>query len=138
MSQQAHLRRPYAYAWYCLPCLSKNRHFEVGEAFLCGHLSVTSLLLCIGVTFVLLRCSLIIVLWCGVCCRMSSSAYARCIRWSGFALIRLSCCCVIDVMLMHCVCCTRLIRTRIIVCSVSFHLLLSEFDMNELRLQLIH
>ena len=39
--------------------------------------------------------------------------------------------CFIDVMLLHCVCCTRLIRTRIIVCSVSFHLLLSEFDIPE-------
>ena len=51
---------------------------------------------------------------------------AGCIRWRGFSLI--TCRCVIDVMLVHCVCCTRLIRTRIIVCSVSFHLLLSEFD----------
>ena len=42
--------------------------------------------------------------------------------------IRFSCRCVIDVMLLHCVCCTRLIRTLIIVCSVSFHLLLPEFD----------
>ena len=37
------------------------------------------------------------------------------------------------VMLLHCVCWTRLIRTRIIVCSVSFHLLLSEFDIPDLR-----
>ena len=44
----------------------------------------------------------------------------RCIRWPVFALIRLSYRCVIDVMLLHCVCCTRLIRTRIIGCSVSF------------------
>ena len=42
--------------------------------------------------------------------------------------IRLFCRWVIDVMLLRCVCCTRLIRTWIIVCSVSFHLLLSEFD----------
>ena len=47
-------------------------------------------------------------------------------------------CCVIDVVLLHCVCCTRLIRTRIIVCSVSFHLRLSEFDISDLRMQLIH
>ena len=63
---------------------------------------------------------------------------ARCIRWLGFAFIRLSYRCVIDVVLLHCVCCTRLIRTRIIVCPVSFHLLLSEFDIPELWLQLIH
>ena len=53
---------------------------------------------------------------------------ARCIRWPGFVPIRVSCCCVIDFMLLHCVCCARLIRTRIILCSVSVHLLLSEYD----------
>ena len=57
---------------------------------------------------------------------------AKCIRWPGFAMIRLSCRCVIDVMLLHCSCCTRSIRTRIIVCSVRFHLLLPEFDIPEL------
>ena len=51
-----------------------------------------------------------------------------CIRWTGFAMIRVSCRCVIDVMVLHSVCCTKLIRTRIIVCALSFHLLLSEFD----------
>ena len=55
-----------------------------------------------------------------------SLSSTRCIRWAGFARIRLSFRCVIDVILLHCVCCTRLIRTRIIVCSVIFHLLLSE------------
>ena len=55
-----------------------------------------------------------------------SFSSARCIRWLGFALIRVSRCCVIDFMLLHCVCCNRLIRNRIIVCSVSFHLLLSD------------
>ena len=39
---------------------------------------------------------------------------ARCILWPSFSLMRLSCRCVIDVMLLHCLCCTRLIRTRII------------------------
>ena len=57
-----------------------------------------------------------------------SFSSARCIRLPGFALIRYSCRCVIDIMLLHCGCCTSLIRTRIIACSVSFHLLLSEFD----------
>ena len=52
---------------------------------------------------------------------------AMCIRWPGFALIKLSCRRFIDVMLLPCDCCSRLIRTRIIVCSLSFHLLLSEF-----------
>ena len=48
-------------------------------------------------------------------------------------LIGLPCHCVIDVMLLHCIYCTRLNLTLIIVCSVSLHLLLSEFDMLELR-----
>ena len=33
-------------------------------------------------------------------------------------------------MLLHCVCCTRLIRTRFIVCSVSSYLLLSVIDIS--------
>ena len=53
-------------------------------------------------------------------------------------LIKLSCRCVIDVILLCCVYCTRLIQIRIIVCLVSFYLLLSEFDIYELRLHLIH
>ena len=53
-----------------------------------------------------------------------SFSCVRCIRWPGFSLNRVSCRYVIDVMLLHCVCCTRLIRTRIIVCSVIFHMLL--------------
>ena len=52
---------------------------------------------------------------------------ARCIQWPGFALIRVSCHCVIDVVLLDCVCCTRFILTRIIVCSVRCLLLLPEF-----------
>ena len=36
------------------------------------------------------------------------------------------------------ICCTRLMPTVIIVCSASFHLLLLEFDILELRSQLIH
>ena len=53
------------------------------------------------------------------------------IRWPGFALLRLSCRYVITVMLLHCVCLTRSIRTHITVCSVSFDLLLSEFDISD-------
>ena len=61
----------------------------------------------------------------------------RCIRCPWFAPIKVSCRCVIDVMLLFCVCCTRLILTRITVCSLSFHLFLSECNILELRLQLI-
>ena len=49
---------------------------------------------------------------------------ARCIRWPGFVPIRFSCSYVIDIMWLGLVCCTRLIRTQITVCSASFHLLL--------------
>ena len=97
-------------------------------------------------TSVLLRCYNAFVLpileYCSPCGGLLlnvifSFSGVRCIRRPGFAQIRLSCRCVIDVIFLHCVCCTRLIRTRIIDCSVSFHLLMSEFDIAELRLQLI-
>ena len=101
----------------------------------CRHLFVASLLLCI--------CSPNPwVLFSGVwfCCWMSSSATRVPGVFGGQALplIRLSCRCVVDVMLLHCVCCTRLIRTRINAYSVNFHLLLSDFNVPELRLQLVH
>ena len=114
-------------------CLSNNWYFEVDEEYLCGHICVTSLLH-------LFSKSLSIVLRCG-CLLLNvifSFSSARCIRWLGFTLIRVSYRCVIDVMLQDCVFCTRLIRTRIIVCSVSFHLLWPEFDIPELRPLLIH
>ena len=60
---------------------------------------------------------------------------ARCVRWKGFALIRVSCDCVIDVIVLDCVCCPRLIRTRIIVRTVSYHLLLPELDADPLELE---
>ena len=83
-------------------------------------------------TFVLIRCYFTFVLpILQYCSPMSSSAFGRAFRDQSFLR------CVIDVMLLHCVCCTRLIRTRIIVCSMRFHLLLSEFDILELRLLLI-
>ena len=54
---------------------------------------------------------------------------ARCIRWPSFALIRVFCRCVIDVVLLGLVCCTRLLRTLITVCLI---LLLLQFDIAEL------
>ena len=63
---------------------------------------------------------------------------ARCIQCPGFAPNSVYSHCVIAVMLLHCVCCTRLIQTQITVCSSGFHLLLLELDISELRLQLIH
>ena len=63
---------------------------------------------------------------------------ARCNRWPNFVPIRVSCRCVIDVVWLGLICCTRLVRTLITVCSASIHLLLLEFGIPELRLQLIH
>ena len=67
-----------------------------------------------------------------------NSSSARCIRWSIIALIRISCRCVIDVMLLGCACCTMLIQSRTTVCSVSSLLLQPEFDASELQPQPIH
>ena len=54
---------------------------------------------------------------CGHLCARSPGAFGGlALPWS------VSCRCIIDVML-RCVSCTRLIRIRIIVCSVIFHLL---------------
>ena len=63
---------------------------------------------------------------------------ARCIRCPGVVLIRVSCRCVIGGVLLGLVCCTWLIRTLITVCSASFHQLILEFDIFELRWQFIH
>ena len=46
--------------------------------------------------------------------------------------------CVIDIVWLGLVWCTRLIRTLITVCLASFHLLLKEFDILELRPQLFY
>ena len=87
----------------------------------------------------LLSQSLSIVLQCGgqLLNITFSVLSARCIRWPGFVPIRVSYCCVINVVWLGLVCCARLIRTLIIVCSASFHVLL-DFDFLELRPQLIH
>ena len=80
---------------------------------------------CLVATIHLFSQSLSIVLRCGSLLLnvIFSFSSVRCIRWPGSALIRVSCRCVIDVMLLHCECCTRIIRTRITGWSVSFHLL---------------
>ena len=71
--------------------------------------------------------------------RCPDSGVPRCPRQvPGFVPFRISCRCVIGVVSLGLVCCTRLIRTLITVCSASFHLLLLESDMPELRPQLIH
>ena len=82
------------------------------------HSSSQSLIL----AFVALRCGsqLLVVTF--------SFLSARCIRWPGFVPIRVSCRCVIDVVWLGLVCCKRLIRTLITVCSASVHLLLLEID----------
>ena len=82
--------------------------------------------------------SLSIVLWWEGSAAEFNFSNARCIRWRGSALIRVSRRCNIDVMLLGYVCWTRLIQTRITVCSVSFLPRLPEFDIPDLRPQLIH
>ena len=90
--------------------------------------------------FPLFSQSLSIVLCCGG--RLLNITFCfsslRCIRWSDFVPIRVSCLCVIDVLLLGWIWFARLILTRITVCSASFHLHLSEFDIHKLQLQLIH
>ena len=63
---------------------------------------------------------------------------AMCNWWPGFVPIKVYCCCVIDAVWLGLVCCARLIRTLFTVCSASLDLLLLEFDISELRPQLIH
>ena len=48
------------------------------------------------------------------------------------------CRCVIGVMLMGYECCAKFIRTQVTVCLTNFRLLVPEFNISELRLQLIH
>ena len=78
--------------------VSENWYFEVGEACLCGHLCVASLLL-----FIFFFQSLSIVLRCGglLLNVIFSFSSARYIRLSVFAQIRVSCRCVIDAALIH-------------------------------------
>ena len=68
--------------------------------------------------------SLSIFLRYGVCCWMSSSASrvpgvfgGQAIPWSDFPVV-----------VLYCLCCTRLVRTQINVCSMIFHLLFSELN----------
>ena len=127
---QAHLRRPCECYFFAV---------SLKEFLFWGwwSLFLWTPLYCFAASMHLFSQSLSIVLRCGglLLNVIFSFSSARCIRWPGFALIRHFCRCAIDVMLLHCECCKRLIRTRIIVCSVSFHLLLSEFDILERRLQ---
>ena len=77
----------------------------------------------------------------GVSCMVNvtlSFSSATCIRWQGFATIRIFYHCIIDVMLLSYVYFTRLIRTRITICSGSLLPLLSEVDILKLRPHLIH
>ena len=80
------------------------------EACLCGHLCIASYTMhffCQSLGLVLRYGGLLLNV-------IFSFSNGRCIRWTGFALIRLSCRCIINVMLLHRVSCTMLIRTRII------------------------
>ena len=67
----------------------------------CGHRSVLLRCYYASVLPILEYCSPVWGLLLNV---IFSNSSARCIRWPGFALIRLSYRCVIDVMLLHCEC----------------------------------
>ena len=92
-------------ALYCLSCLSKNLYLEVGEIYICGHLSLTSLLFCIcslnpWVLFSVVRVSC----WMSPSASWASSIFGgQALPWQSFLL------------LCHRrrVAGTRLIRTRI-------------------------
>ena len=116
--------------------VSDNWYFEVSETYICGHICVTSLLLCI--------CShnpWVLFSDVGVGFWMSPSATrssARCSRWPVFALIGISCRCVIDVSCWTVWFCTRLIRTRLTDCSVSYPSVSIRVRIPELRVHLMH
>ena len=102
-----------------IPDLSENWYFEVCETYMWT-------ILCNFVATLHLFCqSLKTVLWCGGQLLNVTFSFlrARCIRWPGFFSIRVSFRWVIDVVWLGLVCCIRLIRTLITVCSASFHLL---------------
>ena len=84
--------------------------------------------------------SLSIVLRCGgqllnATCSFSS---ARCIRWPGLSWSEFLAVISSTACSWALICCTWLIRTPITVCSASYHSLLLEFDIPELRPQLFH
>ena len=118
--------------WHCFSCLSGNWYFKLGEAGICGHLCVTLLLLC--------NCSPILeyyspVWWSAAECHLQLLERQELSRHRPD---QSSCHCLIGVMLLGYVCCTRSIRTKVSVCSVSLGLLLPEFDILEPLPQLIH
>ena len=120
-------------AWYCFSRLSEKLYFMVVNRVVVDHL-------CYFVaTKHLFSQYWRIVLRSGeqLLHAIVSFSSVRCIRWPGFALIKISCYCVIHLMFLDFVCWTRLIQTRIIVYSVSCHLHLPEFDIPEF-MQLIH
>ena len=96
---------------------------RIGVLRLVKHVFVdTSVLLRCYYAFVLPILEYVLQCWGQLLNVIFSFSSAWCIRWPGFALIRLSCRCVIDVILLHCVCCRRLIRPTIIVCLESFYI----------------
>ena len=80
--------------------------FVVGEACLCGYLFVASLLRCI--------CSLIPE-YCSPVWGSAAECHLQLLERQVYSVARLCPNQTIDVMLLHCVCCTKLIRTQIIV-----------------------
>ena len=128
---QAHL----PCAGYCFSCLSENRYFLVGKARLRGHLGVISCYYAFVFLLILEYCSLV---WGSVAEFHLHLLERQVYSVTGLCHDQSFCRCVIYVMFLDSVCCTRFIRIRITVCALSFHLLLPEVDIPELRPQLIH
>ena len=116
---------------YCFPCLSENWYFEVGDTYIGGHLCLRCYF-----AFVLPILEYCTPVWGELLNFIFSFLSARCqearlldsgqsdqaLPWSEFIVVVSSTSC-----LWGFVCCTRLVWTRITVCSASFHLLLIEF-----------
>ena len=125
--QQVHIRRPCVWK-YQNTIISENWYFEVGETYICE-----------------LRCCFAFVLeileYCSPVWGSAAECHIQLAERQVYSVARLcpyhsflSLC--HDVVWLGLVCCTRLIRTLITGCA-SFHLPLLEFDILELRPQLI-
>ena len=104
--KQAHIRRP------CGGIVSRVSQ-RIGIFRLLKGIVNTSALLRCYFAFVLPILEYCSPVWGQLLNVIFSFLSARCIRWPGFVPIRVSCRCVIDVVYLGLICCTRLIRTLI-------------------------
>ena len=109
----------------------QNWNFEVGEPCILWTPLCYFVAICAFVLQILQYCSPV--------CGSAAECHLRLLERQVYSVARL---CQSFLSLCHrwlgLVCCTRLIRTLITVCSASFHLHLLEFDISGQRPQLIH